>query len=82
MSGDHRARYYAALSAAGVSKLTLPKNPGQLMIFADGDRTGMTAAFELGQRASLLGWSANTLMPQNDRDWNDELIARYAEATC
>lgn len=82
MSSDHRARYYAALSATGVSKLTLPRNPGQLMIFADGDRTGMTAAFELGERASLMGWSANTLMPQNDRDWNDELIARYAEATC
>ena len=77
MSGDHRARYYAALSATGMSKLKLPEDRGQLMIFADGDKTGMTAAYELGQRASLKGWNANTLIPPNDQDWNDELIAGF-----
>ena len=77
MSGDHRARYYAALSATGMSKLKLPEDRGQLMIFADGDKTGMTAAYELGQRASLKGCNANTLLPPNDRDWNDELIAGF-----
>ena len=77
MSGDHRARYYAALSATGMSKLKLPEDRGQLMIFADGDKTGMTAAYELGQQASLKGWNANTLIPPNAQDWNDELIAGF-----
>ena len=63
MSGDHRASYFAALSATGMSKLKLPEDCGQLMVFADGDKTGMTAAYELGQRASLQGWNANTLIP-------------------
>ena len=74
MSGD-RARYYAALSAGGMSKLKLPEIRGQLMIFADGDKMGMTAAYELGERASLQGWNASTMLPPKDQDWNDELIA-------
>ena len=74
MSGDHRARYFAALSATGMSKLKLPEDCGQLMVFADGDKAGTTAAYELGQRASLQGWNANTMIPPKDRDWNDELI--------
>ena len=74
-SGDHRARYYAALSAGGMSKLKLPEICGQLMIFADGDKMGMTAAYELGERASLQGWNASTMLPPKDQDWNDELIA-------
>ena len=45
------------------------------MIFADGDKTGMTAAYELGERASLQGWNASTMVPPKDQDWNDELIA-------
>ena len=81
MSGDHRARYFAALSATGMSKLKLPEDRGQLMIFADGDRTGMTAACELGERASLKGWNANTMIPPKDRDWNDELIAGLVGST-
>ena len=81
MSGDHRARYFAALSATGMGKLKLPEDRGQLMIFADGDRTGMTAACELGERASLQGWNANTMIPPKDRDWNDELIAGLVGST-
>ena len=74
MSGDHRARYYAALSAGGMRNLKLAPTSGDLMIFADGDKTGMTAAYELGERASLQGWNASTMLPPKDRDWNDELI--------
>lgn len=81
MSGDHRARYFAALSATGMRKLKLPEDRGQLMIFADGDRTGMTAAYELGERASLQGWNANTMIPPKGQDWNDELIAGSVGST-
>ncbi len=81
MSGDHRARYFAALSATGMSKLKLPEDRGQLMIFADGDKTGITAAYELGEHASLQGWNANTMIPPKDRDWNDELIVGLVGST-
>ena len=82
MSGDHRARYFAALSATGMSKLKLPEDRGQLMIVPDSDKTGMSAAYELGKRASLQGWNANTMIPPKGQDWNDALIAGLVGSTC
>ena len=46
-----------------------------LMIFSDGDKVGMAASYDLGQRASLQGWNASTMIPPLGRDWNDELLS-------
>jgi hypothetical protein len=75
MSGDHRANFYASLSATGMRKFALPDDCRDLMIFSDGDKVGMAASYDLGQRASLQGWNASTMIPPLGRDWNDELLS-------
>ena len=79
MSGDRRGRFHAALSASGISQLELPKSVGDVMIFPDGDEVGITAGYKLGQRASLNGWNASTLLPPKGQDWNDKLITEMTD---
>ncbi|MDB9943426.1 toprim domain-containing protein [Octadecabacter sp.] len=73
---DTVARYWAALSAGGVRALELPKPPNKLVIAADGDTAGTTAANDLGQRAALAGWDVVLMAAPNGQDWNDVLMER------
>ena len=67
-------RYWSALSANGLISLELPKQPSQLIIAADGDQAGLSAANALGQRAAGAGWNVLLMPAPEGRDWNDVLM--------
>jgi hypothetical protein len=74
------ATIWAALSAPGMARPRLPREPGSLLIASDGDTAGREAADALTRRARNEGWSVR-LMPAPDRsDWNDVLLERRAVA--
>ena len=75
---DHRfdwASVWATVSAAGMRSLRLPEEPGALVIFADGDPAGRSAAHALAERACRLGWQVRIVDPGDGRDANDMLLA-------
>ena len=78
-SGDANGKYFATLSATGMKQWQLPVRAGNLIIFPDGDRVGSDAALRLGERASLKGWNAKTMIIAEDKDWNDLLIAKQKD---
>ena len=67
---------WAALSASGMAALHLPRRPGRLLIAADGDATGRTAADALAHRATADGWHVAIAAAPDGQDWNDVLRAR------
>lgn len=72
--GNHS--YWAALSASGMAGLTLPGQPGRLVIAPDGDKVGLEAAQKLANRAYNLGWQVSLYPAPDGQDWNDILVAR------
>ena len=70
---DRCGRVWATLSTAGMTALTLPPAPGELIVASDGDAPGRAAAIELAGRASRLGWQVSTTDPGDGRDFNDLL---------
>lgn len=75
---DHHfnwASVWATLSAAGMRSLRLPEKPGALIIFADGDTAGRSAAAALAERASGCGWQIRIVDCGDGRDANDVLLA-------
>jgi hypothetical protein len=78
---DAPASFWAALSAPGLRRLTLPPRPGQLIVAADGDNTGRSAAADLAVRAHNLGWKVSLLPAPEGEDWNDVLRSKVAEGT-
>lgn len=77
------ATLWAALTAAGLAALRLPRPPGHLIIAPDIDRNkqaaGQRAAFRLGRRAQAQGWIVQVLVGlQPDQDFNDALVASTA----
>lgn len=77
---DKPATVWAALSTSGIVSLTLPRQPGHLIIAADGDDAGQRAARKLSLRATDCGWRVSHLTPPNSADWND-LLVRNGGAT-
>jgi hypothetical protein len=71
---DQPATVWAALSTSGMASLNLPRQPGHLIIAADGDPAGKTAACKLSYRATDLGWRVSHLTPPDGTDWNTVLI--------
>jgi hypothetical protein len=71
---------WAALSATGMVGLTLPENPGQLIVAPDGDPTGRKAADALATRAQALGWRVSLLTAPDGFDWNDVLTGKAVAA--
>jgi hypothetical protein len=67
------ASIWAALSASGMRSLRLPAQAGALVIFADGDQPGRSAAHALAERAAAMGWTVRMVDPGNGRDPNDVL---------
>lgn len=76
--GGGPAQVWAALSAHGMARLTLPAEVGDLIIASDGDKPGREAAQALGERAHRRGWRVSMLPAPDGRDWNDELRERGA----
>ena len=74
------AHVWAALSTSGLKALTLPREPGELVIAGDGDGPGQAAAAVLSRRATGLGWRVRHLDPPEGRDWNDVLRGQRAAA--
>jgi hypothetical protein len=75
---DHHfgwASVWSTLSAAGMRSLRLPEKAGVLIIFADGDAAGRSAAAALAERACALGWQVRIVDPGDGRDANDMLRA-------
>ena len=67
-------RVWAALSTSGMKALTLPSEPGRLIVATDNDYPGRVAADALTERASRCGWEVFHLRPPRDSgDWNDLL---------
>ncbi len=67
------ASIWAALSASGMRSLRLPPQAGALVIFADGDQPGRSAAHALAERAAALGWQVRIIDSGDGRDPNDVL---------
>ncbi len=75
------ASIWAALSASGMRSLRLPSKAGALVIFADGDQPGRSAAHALAERAAALGWQVRIADPGDGLDPNDVLRGREV-ASC
>ncbi len=71
LSGPHPV--WAALSTSGIRGLSLPSNPGSLIIAPDGDEPGREAAACLAQAATARGWNVSLMVPPDKQDWNDVL---------
>lgn len=72
----YSATVWAALSTSGMKTLTLPANPGRLTIAVDGDNAGRSAANQLAERATTLGWSVSLLPAPEGQDFNDVLAMK------
>ena len=77
---DAPATIWAALSAAGLRALRLPREPGKLTIAQDGDPPGRDAARALAERAHALGWQVGILDPGDGRDFADILTCEGVAA--
>jgi len=71
---DQPATVWASLSTSGMVSLNLPRQPGHLIVAADGDDAGRTAARKLSYRATYLGWRVSHLTPPDGTDWNACLV--------
>ena len=58
--------------------LSLPEQPGKLIVAADGDAPGHEAAHVLAERASILGCEVFMLPAPDGADWNDVLLGKVA----
>ncbi len=64
---------WAALSAGGLSHLSLAQVPKQVIIAADNDRAGLDAAYRLQQRLLASDRQARIFKPASGNDFNDYL---------
>jgi hypothetical protein len=76
---EEPATVWAALSTSGVISLNLPRRPGRLVIAADGDEAGQSAARKLSLHAAALGWRVSHLTPPDSTDWNACLVMSCKE---
>lgn len=67
---------WAALSASGMTNVTLPRRAGSLIVAMDGDVAGRSAGLKLAQRAHTMGWKVSLLDAPDGQDWNDTLIEK------
>ena len=77
---DQPGQAWAALSAGGMARLTLPDRPGRLIVAPDGDAVGQEAAETLATRAHALGWHVSLFPAPDGFDWNDVLTGKAVMA--
>ncbi len=68
----------ATLSTSGMRGLSLPTQPGELLIATDGDKAGRDAGDALGKRAYACGWEVSFLHAPDGQDWSDVLQSGVA----
>jgi len=76
---DQPGQVWAALSANGMARLTLPGRPGHLIVAPDGDPVGRDAADTLATRAHALGWQVSLFPAPQGFDWNDVLTGKVVK---
>ena len=71
-----RPRVWAALSTSGMKALTLPSEPGEIIITTDSDDAGAgrAAGNALAERAAARGWAVSIWPAPDGQDWNDVLV--------
>jgi DNA primase len=67
---------WAALSTSGLSGLNLPQSVHEVIVLADGDNAGETAARECALRWKRQGRRARIARPPWGMDFNDLLLRR------
>lgn len=65
---------WAAMSASGLRTLVLPKTIQEVIILADGDQAGETAALDAGRRWKREGRAVRIARPPRGMDFNDLLL--------
>ena len=71
---DAGTEVWAALSTSGIRGLVLPDLKSRnIIVAADGDTAGRSAALELSERATRLGWNVSNLDAPDGQDFNDVL---------
>lgn len=79
LDGVHGSfEFVAALSSSGMTSLSLPSKPANLLLAPDADSVGLSAAHALGVRAAGLGWHVEQMPRLASGDWNDALLQRQA----
>jgi len=73
LCGPHAV--WAALSTSGIKGLTLPKQPGKLIIATDSDDSGAgkQSGYKLARDAYAMGWDVSLMPAPVGMDWNDAL---------
>lgn len=73
---------WSCVCANGLKTFETPDAVQNLYVFGDRDANGVgqRAAGELATRAARAGVLARVLFPENQGDWNDDLLARMAAA--
>ena len=67
---------WAALSTSGLRSLDLPKNVRNVIVLADGDDPGETAARDCASRWKREGRRVRIARPPRGSDFNDMLVGR------
>jgi phage/plasmid primase-like uncharacterized protein len=70
---------WAALSTSGMSAIQLPASVTEVIILADGDEPGETAALRLAKRLSAEGRKVQIARPPKGQDFNDLLLENSDE---
>ncbi len=71
-----RRTAWAALSTSGLRALDLPEQAREVIVLADGDDPGETAAREAALRWKREGRSVRIARPPRGLDFNDVLLGR------
>jgi hypothetical protein len=69
---------WAALSTSGLRSLDLPRDVREVIVLADGDNSGETAAIDCALRWSREGRRVRIARPPNGADFNDMLMGRVS----
>ena len=70
---------WAALSATGLGSLVLPENVRDVIVLADGDRPGESAARTCAERWRREGRKVRIARPPSGLDFNDILASRSSK---
>jgi hypothetical protein len=67
---------WAALSTSGLRALELPKDVSEVIVLADGDEAGESAARDCASRLKRWGRRVRIACPPQGLDFNDMLMGR------
>jgi putative DNA primase/helicase len=71
---------WSCLSASGLVNVQIPPGVGEVLIAADADPAGESAAEKLADRLTAAGKTVRVLQPDIGQDWNDLFIGSICHA--